>query len=68
MYLKSWGVDGNDYKIKFKEVNTTACNKSDFNDVEGSNSESNFFKTGVNSQPDLDKYGTQLKCIADKNT
>ena len=42
----------------FKELNTTVCNKSDFNDVEGSNTESKFFKTGVNSQPDLDRYGT----------
>ena len=50
MYYKSWGVHSDDFKIIFEEVNTTACNKSDFNDVEGSNSESKFFKTGVNSQ------------------
>ena len=58
MYLKSWGVSGESFAINFDELNTTVCKKNDFNDVEGSNSESKFFKTSENSKKDLERYGT----------
>ena len=66
MYLKSWGVYG--AGITFREVNTTLCTKDHFNDVEGSNPESKFFKTFQNSEADLNKYGTAMKCITDDMT
>ena len=63
MYLKSWDEDAEELVIKFEEVKTSVCKKNNFNDVEGSNSESKFFRTAVNSQKDLDRYGTSMKCI-----
>ena len=49
MYLKSWDEDAEELVIKFEEVKTSVCKKNNFNDVEGSNSESKFFRTAVNS-------------------
>ena len=45
MYLKSWGVHGNNSTIAFQEVNTTFCGKDKLNDEEGSNSKSKFYQT-----------------------
>ena len=48
-YLKSWGVYDDDDIITFTEVKTRMCNKEDFNDVNGTNKESKFYKTRLNS-------------------
>ena len=66
MYYKSWGNTGDGFAVMFEEVNTKVCKKEDFNDKDGSNTKSKFFKTAKTSQNDLDRYGTQLKCIADE--
>lgn len=68
MYLKSWDETAEEVAIKFQEVNTSACKQNNLNDVEGSNSESKFFKTALNSQKDLDRYGTSMKCSTDDLT
>ena len=44
------------------------CTNDHFNDVQGSNSKSKFFRTFVNSETDLKKYGTAMKCITDDLT
>ena len=48
-YLKSFGNSDDDGGITFTEVNTRTCTKKDFNDVEGTNKESKFYKLGSNS-------------------
>ena len=49
MYYKSWGNTGDGFAVMFEEVNTKVCKKEDFNDKDGSNTKSKFFKTAKTS-------------------
>ena len=67
MFLKTWDFDDplTNGSAIFKEIKTRTCTKSDFNDVDGSNDESNFYATDTNSEKPLDLYYHTLKCIDD---
>ena len=46
MYMKSWNVyDETNGEVFFRPLKTRPCTFNDFNDLEGSNSESRFFRT-----------------------
>ena len=44
MYIKSWNVY-DDVEINFREVKTKYCEEKDFNNSEGSNSQSKFYRS-----------------------
>ena len=46
MYRKVWNTfDDTNGKLYFKPIETRQCSKDDFNDLEGSNSKSRFYKS-----------------------
>ena len=45
MYIKYWGnYEGSDGSFGFREVETELCSQDDFNNVEGTNTKSKFFR------------------------
>ena len=70
MYIKYWRenleVAGDDEGFGFREVKTKQCDpERDFNDEDGSNKQSKFFKADPDSMIDLNTYGPKMKCIDD---
>ena len=65
--LKSWDYEDKESngKALFREVKTRPCRENDFNDVDGSNSDSRFYATDVHSEKSLQLYWKTLKCIDD---
>ena len=53
--LKSWDYEDKESngKALFREVKTRPCRENDFNDVDGSNSDSRFYATDVHSEKSL---------------
>ena len=46
MYMKSWNVfDETNGEVFFRPLKTRQCSLDDFNDLEGSNSKSRFFRS-----------------------
>ena len=45
MYIKLWDVYNN-VALDFREVKTRYCEEKDFNNSEGSNSQSKFYRSG----------------------
>ena len=45
MYIKSWDVYNN-VALDFREVKTRYCEEKDFNNIEGSNNQSKFYRSG----------------------
>ena len=64
-YMKTWdALDVNtDGSAVFTPVKTKDCSQSDFNNVEGTNNESNFLPLHPISGADLNIYGKDMKCI-----
>lgn len=57
MYIKYWGVFegsegaiGGDGTFDFKEIKTKLCEKNDFNNVEGTNEKTKFYRTDAESE------------------
>ena len=68
MYRKTWDFTNEDeYKgnVEFFPIATHFCEDKDFNDVDGSNEESNFYPTDPFSEKKLKIYGNKLKCMND---
>jgi len=65
-YIKSWGENSFSDDL-MSEIETRPCDSQDFNDMEGSNKETNFFATSRLSDLDLKSYGTRLRCIVDRS-
>ena len=70
MYIKYWGefeegdgAIGGDGTFNFKELTTKLCQPDDFNNLEGSNEKSRFFKTDPESLNDLNTYGPKMRCL-----
>ena len=65
-YVKKWDSldeeESNGSAI-FTPVKTKACTTDNFNNVEGTNNESNFFALHPTSEVDLNIYGDHMKCI-----
>ena len=53
--MKSWDYEDKESNGKaiFREVKTRPCRENDFNDVDGSNSDSRFYATDVYSEKSL---------------
>ena len=67
MYTKAWNAldpDTNGALI-WTDLKTNLCKPGDFNDVDGSNKDSAFFKTDPISEADLKTYGPKMRCLAD---
>ena len=63
--MKSWNVsDETKGKITFEPIKTRKCNEDDFNDLEGSNSQSRFYKSESQYTFDATKdYVEQMLCL-----
>ena len=63
-FAKSWG-DKAQYDDFLHELDSKPCDfAKDFNDVEGTNTQSSFMPTSENSIDDLLRYGRRLKCFS----
>ena len=60
MYKKVFSEDIETY---FTEIKTRPCNDSDLNDIDDSNSQSNFYPINKYSEHNQKIFGLKLKCI-----
>ena len=60
MYKKRFSED---IETNFELIKTKPCEDKDFNNVDGSNEESNFYKVTESTEILLKAHGHKLKCI-----
>ena len=66
-YQKQWDVDAPQKGVFFTELKTKICEQGDFNDIDGTNSETSpFYPLNPQSFTDLRTYGVgKMRCLAD---
>ena len=60
--IKQWG-DSAEGEDAFIDLESRYCNSSDFNDVEGTNTDSIFYPLSKYSEKDVNAYQGRLKCL-----